>query len=132
MEQQDIFAEIGSLVGPMLGRRLWVCLSEPAGPPDAELPILPEHLRHLIALESQGVLFGAGPFIEDGQPGQRAMYIVRADSEEAARAILDDEPFHKRGMRTYTLNEWALNEGRITLNVDFSNQHGGLDGQTAS
>ena len=125
----EVLEEIGQLVAPMLGRTLFVCLSEPAGPPDEELPLLPEHLRYLIGLEQQGVLFAAGPFMEGGHPGQRAMYIVRAESEEAARAIVSEEPFHKRGMRTFTLHEWALNEGRVSVQIDFSSQRAGLDGQ---
>lgn len=129
---EEIFEEIGQLTGPMLKRRLFVCLSEPAGPAEAEVPVLPEHLRYLIGLEQQGVLFAAGPFIEGGRPGQRAMYVVRADSAEAARAIVSEEPFHRRGMRTFTLHEWSLNEGRVTLNVDFSSQRGGLDGRPDS
>lgn len=126
-----IFEEIGQLVGPMLKRRMFVALSEPTGPPEAELPLLPEHLRYLIGLEQQGVLFAAGPFLEGGQPGQRSMYIVRTGSEDEARAIMADEPFHKRGMRTFTLHEWSLNEGRITFQVDFSSQKAGVDGHPA-
>lgn len=127
----EIFEEIEKLIGPMLKRRLFVALSEPAGPPEAELPLLPEHLRHLIALEQRGVLFAGGPFMEGGEPGQRAMYILRADSEREARAIMAAEPFHERGMRTFTLHEWSLNQGRITLQVDFSSQRAGVDGQPA-
>ena len=128
---EEIFEEIGQLVGPMLKRRMFVALSEPAGPPEVELPLLPEHLRHLIALEQQGVLFAGGPFMEGGEPGQRAMYILRADSEGEAEAIMAEEPFHKRGMRTFTLHEWSLNQGRITLQVDFSSQRAGVDGHPA-
>ena len=128
---EEIFEEIGLLVGPMLKRRMFVALSEPAGPPEAELPLLPEHLRHLIGLEQQGALFAGGPFLEGGEPGQRAMYIIRAGSEAEARAIMAEEPYHKRGMRTFTVHEWSLNQGRITLQVDFSSQKAGVDGHPA-
>ena len=128
----EILAEVGRLVGPMLKRRLYVCLSEPVGPPEqeAELAVLPEHLRHLVAWEQSGVLFAAGPFLEDGEPGRRALYIVRAGSADEARALMNEEPYHKRGMRRFTVEEWSLNEGRVTLHVDFSSQRGGLDGHT--
>ena len=59
------------------------------------------------------------------------MYILRADSEGEARAIMAEEPLHKRGMRTFTLREWSLNQGRITLQVDFSSQKAGVDGHPA-
>ncbi len=99
---ENLLEEIGQLVEPMLKRRMFVALSEPVGPPEAELPLLPEHLRHLISLEQQGVLFAGGPFLENGQPGQRALYIIRAASEDEARTIVAGEPFHARGMRTFT------------------------------
>ena len=80
----ELFEEIGQLIGPMLKRRMFVALSEPAGPPEAE-----------------------------------------------ARAIMAEEPYHKRGMRTFTLHEWSLNQGRVTLQVDFSSQKAGVDGPPA-
>jgi len=129
---EEIFEEIERLVGPMLKRRMFVALSEPAGPHGQELPLLPEHLRHLIGLEQQGVLFAGGPFLQDGEPGQRAMYIIRAGSEGEARTIMAEEPFHKRGMRTFTLHEWSMNQGRISVEVDFSSQKAGVDGHPAS
>ena len=39
------------------------------------------------------------------------MYIIAVDSHEAAEAIAQGEPFYRRGLRTYTLCEWSLNEG---------------------
>lgn len=124
--------EVGQLIGPMLQRRLFVCLSEGAGAPDeaTEGAVLAEHLRHVIGWERSGVLFSGGPFLEAGVPGRRSMYILRVDSAEEAHALLAEEPLHKRGLRTSTVHEWSLNEGRITVHVDFSTQQGGLDGRT--
>jgi uncharacterized protein YciI len=129
---EDIGAEIGQLVGPSLQRRLFVCMTEAAGPPEAEFPVLPEHLRHLMGWERDGVLFGSGPFMEDGRPGQRAMYILRAESREEAEALVAEEPLVKRGLRTSTMHEWSLNQGRVSVQLDFSSQRGGLDGVPAA
>ena len=128
---EELFQEIGQLLEPMLKRRMFVVLSEPVGPPGDELPVLPEHLRFLIGLEQQGLLFAGGPFLENGQPGQRALFIIRAGSAEHAQAIMAEEPYFKRGLRTFTFDEWSLNEGRVTLQVDFSSQKADVDGSSA-
>jgi hypothetical protein len=39
------------------------------------------------------------------------MYIISASSREEAQGIAESEPFYTRGLRTYTLCEWSLNEG---------------------
>ena len=50
------------------------------------------------------------------------MIIIRADSEAEARGIADQDPFHAKGLRTYTLQQWSLNEGRLNITIDFSDQ----------
>jgi len=41
---------------------------------------------------------------------------------EEADAICKEDPLHKAGLRTYTFQKWRVNEGRITVTVDFSDQ----------
>jgi hypothetical protein len=43
-------------------------------------------------------------------------------SFEEAEAIAKEDPLHKAGLRTFTLQKWRVNEGRITVTVDFSDQ----------
>ena len=59
-----------------------------------------------------------------GEDGARkhGMIIVRADSFEQARAIADRDPFHKAGLRSYSVDRWSLNEGSLTFTVNFSDQ----------
>ena len=59
------------------------------------------------------------------------MYIIRAASEGEARTLMAEQPHHERGMRTSTLHEWSLNQGCITLQVDYSSQKAGVDGHPA-
>jgi hypothetical protein len=48
---------------------------------------------------------------------------VRGTSSFAeAEAIAKEDPLHKAGLRTFTLQKWRANEGRITVTVDFSDQ----------
>lgn len=54
------------------------------------------------------------------------MTILRAASAEAARAILDRDPFVIAGLRTYELREWILKGGAITVTLHASEQRGSL------
>jgi|HubBroStandDraft_2_1064218.scaffolds.fasta_scaffold112515_2 uncharacterized protein YciI len=124
----DLHEEIGRLVAPLLHRTLFVCVSEPVAPPEEILPHIPDHLRHLVAMEKSGVLLASGPFIEGGQVGLGAMMIIRAKNIAEARQIAGEETLHKLGLRRFTIEEWQLNQGRISVQIDFSDQKGGLDG----
>ena len=107
----------------MLRKRLWVVITKAVAPPEALSKVLEAHLQHQIRLEKEGIMFGAGPLSNpDGSPTGTGMIIIRAEGEAEARRIADQDPFHSSGLRTYTLQQWSLNEGRITLSVDFSDQ----------
>ncbi|MCO5733575.1 YciI-like protein [Rhizobium sp. SSA_523] len=58
----------------------------------------PAHLDHLNALNDQGILKMAGPFLDaDGKPNG-SLVIVEADTIDAARAIADADPYSKAGL----------------------------------
>lgn len=107
----------------MLRKRLWVVITKAVAPPEELSKVLEAHLEHQIRLEKEGIMFGAGPLSNpDGSPTGTGMIIIRAESEAEARRIADQDPFHANGMRTYTLQQWSLNEGRITITIDYSDQ----------
>jgi uncharacterized protein YciI len=107
----------------MLKKKLWVVISKPAAPPAEIKNYLKAHLENQIRLEKQGILFGAGPVSVPGAAAPSfGLIILRADNLEAARAIAESDPMHASGMRTYEIYSWSLNEGRIGLTVDFSDQ----------
>lgn len=106
-----------------LGKSLYIIFSEPTSTAEERRAIHHLHLARQYELEQSGVLFAAGPFVnEDGKPQGPGMIIVRARDEEEARAIADADPYHQRGFRTYRLQRWMLNEGNLGLQVNFSNQ----------
>ena len=124
----DLQEEIGRLVAPLLHRKLFVCVSEPAVPRrKRSCRTSPHHLRHLVAMEKSGVLLASGPFIEGGEVGLRAMMIIRAKDADEAHRIAAEETLHKLGLRRFTIEEWQLNQGRISVQIDFSDQKAGLD-----
>jgi len=87
------------------------------------LPLLPDHLDYMIALEKRGILFASGPFLtgKDLLPGA-GMTILRAGSLEEAEAISGEDPLNKGGMRTYEVRTWQLNEGSFTVTVHYSDK----------
>ena len=114
---------VAALRDKMLRKRLWVVITKAAAPPEELSKVLEAHLNHQIRLEKEGIMFGAGPLSNpDGSPTGTGMIIIRAESEAEARRIADQDPFHAKGLRTYTLQQWSLNEGRLNITIDFSDQ----------
>ena len=110
------------LTKSFLGKNFYVIVTTPVAP-RAELDkMLAEHLAHQVRLEKQGIMFAAGPLT--GEDGARVggMIVIRADSFAAARTIADSDPYHKAGLRKYTLTRWTVNEGSYGLRVNYSDQ----------
>ncbi|MCY0152060.1 YciI family protein [Hoeflea alexandrii] len=110
------------LTANMLRKEFYVVTTTPTRSPEIA-KLLPEHLDYQVRLEREGKLFGAGPFYEEGDDvPSGGMIILRAQSAAEAREIADADPFHKAGLRTYTLRKWMMNEGAITLTIRYSDQ----------
>ena len=115
-------SRIDALLNKLLRKELYVVITEPLHTSEIAEKLY-EHLEGQIALEREGVMFGAGPLQdEDKQRPTRGMWIIRAKSFAEARAIVDRDILHKTGLRTYKLYRWSLNEGALTLTVNFSDQ----------
>ncbi|GAA1718285.1 YciI family protein [Streptomyces yatensis] len=100
-----------------------VCFTEPGDgvTADALRTHLEEHKQWLAALERDGRLFAGGPLLDENYRGSGSgMVILRAASEREARDIVDRDPFHARGLRTYRLWPWQLNEGSFEVTVTLS------------
>ena len=105
-----------------LRKQFWIIFSEPVANSGDRRAVHHLHLAHQYDLEARGVLFAAGPFLDDaGKPYGPGMIIIRANSEAEARAIADSDPYHKGGFRSYRLQHWSMNEGTFGLRVNFSN-----------
>ena len=116
-------AEAASMTHDFLGKELYVIFSTPLKPREELAPVLPEHLAHQVAIEKKGILFAAGPMFEDGAKSPiRGMIIVRAANFDEARAIAESDPFHKAGLRSFTVEKWVMNEGSYTVTVNYSDQ----------
>lgn len=111
------------LLERMLKRRLFVVHSRLVGAPGSLQAHLVEHLEHQIAMEKRGVLFAAGPYLDnDGAPTGDGLIILRASDGADAERIAASDPFHRHGVRTFEVRPWQLNEGRIGVSVDLSDR----------
>ncbi len=107
---------------------LYAVLTTPIVERDVMMESLPDHLDYQVSLEERGIMFAAGPlFDQDGAPPRAGLIIIRADSFAEADEIAKADPMHARGLRSYTLDRWQINEGALTLKVQFANRTTTLD-----
>lgn len=120
-------AETDRILERFLGKDVYVVIARPVRSPEITQRI-EEHLAQQVKLEKDGIMFAAGPMTDEGEDTPSAgMFMIRAKSWEEARAIADQDPLHKAGLRRYTLHRWRINEGGFTLKVSFSDQAMTLD-----
>ena len=96
-EQKKIREQVFARVKDMVNKRVYVGLSKvnmsSGGPPPIE--IVNEHLQYALDLEEKGILFAAGPFVDDtGAMVGDGLFVVRADSKAEAEEILAQDPIH--------------------------------------
>lgn len=107
----------------MLKKPLWVVMTRAVAPPEEMKRHLKAHLEHQIRLEKAGIMYGAGPATRPGETvAAFGLIIIRAKDEAEARGIADADPMHASGVRIYELFAWSLNEGRINVQLNFSDQ----------
>jgi len=104
----------------LLGRDYWLILSAPvAGTGQAAIDThVREHVRWLLRLERDGVLFLSGPLLSGPGtgPGSGAT-VIRAADQDAARSVAERDPFVRAGLRTFTVHRWRLNEGCVDVRI---------------
>lgn len=104
-----------------LGKKLYVVLTEPIETSGDRKSARAQHLEYQYELERRGVMFGAGPFLDDhDQPNGSGLIIYRASSLAEATAIAENDPFHKLGFRKFRIMAWRLSEGTIGIRLDYS------------
>jgi uncharacterized protein YciI len=119
----------------ILREQCYICWMTPTdvAPPGGRSAddIRTEHFAYLRVLERSGVLFAAGPFVDEGGTRHGAgMIIVRAATRAEAEAIAFAEPYTKAGMRKMVLTPWQRNEGVVNLQIRFSDGVMQVDNRT--
>ncbi|MGE0651327.1 MAG: YciI family protein [Alphaproteobacteria bacterium] len=110
---------------PLAREQCYVCwMSAPDNPPP--MPKSPEkmrmdHHRYLVDLERKGVLFAAGPFVnEKGVRVGVGMLLIRARTTAEATRIAMREPYTRAGQRIMTVTPWQRNEGTLRLSLNLA------------
>lgn len=111
-----------------LAFELYVVESTPAAAPEQLRAVLPDHLAYQNEQEVAGTLFLAGPLSDP--TGEQMMgtglIIYRASSLEEATAITKNDPMHAKGIRTFQIRKWLVNEGSLSFNLRLSSQSVGV------
>ncbi len=119
----DAKPDAQKMMHDFLGMELYAIFSTPLKAREELAAVLPEHLAHQVAIEKKGILFAAGPMFEKGAKTPiRGLIVVRAGSFEEAEEIAASDPFHKAGLRSYTVEKWVVNEGSYTVTINYSDQ----------
>jgi uncharacterized protein YciI len=119
----------------LLREQCYVCWMTPtdAAPPAGKttVDVRTEHFAYLRELERSGLLFAAGPFVdEDGVRHGAGMLLIRAKTRAEAEQIASAEPYTKAWMRKMTLTPWQRNEGTLNLRIRFADGVVEIDGRT--
>jgi uncharacterized protein YciI len=90
--------------------------------PEKIKPNLLEHYRWMIQMEKENLVFASGPlFKQDGSQGV-GMTVWRVDSFDEAEGLAAQDPFVIGGGVDFKIQRWQINEGRVNVSVDFSDQ----------
>ncbi len=108
----------------MLQKQLYAIFTKPVSGLGPVFANIEKHLAFQVELEREGVMFAAGPMWTDDERTWEGdgLVVVRAASREAAIAIAERDPMHKSGARTFHVRPWLINEGTVTVRLDYSTQ----------
>lgn len=121
MTETNYVAEIESLKSKMIMRSFFVMFRAIIDPTKAKYAAL-EHYRWIIGLEKEGLVFASGPlFADENAPGV-GMTVFRVGDREVAARLAAADPFITSGAATFEIKRWQINEGRISVSIDFSDQ----------
>jgi len=117
-------ADILNACKDMLCKELYVVFTTPTNGLGPVMANLDKHLEFQIGLEKKGIMFGAGPFFADNEYdwNGEGMVIIRAESLKAAQEIAAQDPMHQCGARSFKVRPWLLNEGTITIQLNYSDR----------
>ena len=120
MAQADTPSE-GARPPAVAGKVFYIIFWEPTETSGDRMAVHADHIASVKALEKDGRLLQAGPFLDDnGKPNGYGMFILRVGSAGEARAIAEADPYFRNGFRTFRLQPWRRSEGSLTLRVNIA------------
>jgi len=105
-----------------LAKQLYAIFTTPTRGLGPVMENIKEHLAFQVALEKQGIMFAAGPNWTDDETSWEGdgMVVIRAKSLAEAREIAERDPMHKSGARTFKIRPWFVNEGTVSVRLNYS------------
>jgi uncharacterized protein YciI len=105
-----------------LAKQLYVVFTTPANGIGPVMANIKEHLAFQVSLEKEGIMFAAGPNWADDEKSWEGdgMVVIRANSLADAKQIMERDPMHKSGARKFKIRPWFVNEGTISVRLNYS------------
>ena len=106
----------------LLAMRLYLVQSVPTNGLAPILANLDPHVAYQRQLESEGVMFAAGPLSDDEEQEWlgEGIFVYRAASRDEAVRLAGNDPMHISGARRFTVRPWLLNEGTFSVQLFYS------------
>lgn len=80
--------------------------------------VVPEHKQWIAEQETAGTIFVAGPFLDDDFTyAGSGLMVLRAATAAEAHRIAASDPMHAKGLRTFRIVAWQLNEGSVRIDL---------------
>jgi uncharacterized protein YciI len=106
----------------MLQLQLYVVHTTPTSGMGPVMANLEAHLAYQVKMEEAGIYVAAGPHWEDDEETWKGdgMIVVRAKNLAEAHQVAEDDPMHSSGARKFTVRPWLVNEGTVSVRLNFS------------
>ena len=76
----------------------------------------------MLEKEREGILFLSGPISQGvGDATYNGLTVLHAADIDAARRLIEDEPYIAQRVMTYDLMEWTVFEGALEVTLSLSN-----------
>jgi uncharacterized protein YciI len=110
---RELIEDIEKIIEPNLRKRFHVAFYSLVAPEAEVVAHIPEHLHYMEQIEEE--VFLSGPLVVEGHLVGEGMTIFRSADKDKVQALLANEPFIRRGLRRYTLKQWEVREGTLTV-----------------
>ena len=84
----------------------YLVVSKSDQPREQVQPYANEHTAWIKDGHNSGTVIFSGPAGE----GNVGIWVLRANSMDAAKQLADSHPYHKRGLRSYEIYQWTIHQ----------------------
>ena len=111
-----------SIISKMLKKNYFIVFRTMKTPSKLTPNLILEHLHWMVDLEKRGIIFLSGPLFDSSGNQSVGITVFRAEDFSSAKKIALSDPIVNSGVAEVELKRWQLNEGRLSINVDLSDQ----------